>query len=419
MSSPDEHYHIVRADTLSRGEILLENEQGRITGTTLDSAYVEFMSLFTMLGFDKNKISMAGQINQSKSLNWGDKKQYLKAPNVSLYFPAIYIPQSLALIAGKASGMSIYNTYMLARIITFISSMLIIFLAWRIYPIPGLAIAVMALPMSVFQFSSASIDGTVIALTFLIMSLYAALIKQDAEASTHRWQTVLIYSLIFIVGTCKPNLAALLILPFSLTFITGNKKHLLYSLATALPIIAWTVIAILHTNDGGVRHSGISNAGIFSHYLHHPIEMINIIFGTMFDPFFINSFAHQFVGVLGWLDVPLPEWVFRLFVVLLVTLVIMALKEFKQLYKKSCYIAILAGFSASVILIFFALLIQYSPFPTTRVIGIQGRYFIMPAIVLSYIFSANKITQKETAILFVMFAISTLMVKELLFKHYF
>ncbi|WP_147196070.1 DUF2142 domain-containing protein [Pantoea sp. CCBC3-3-1] len=419
MSSPDEHYHIVRADTLSRGEILLENEHGKITGTTIDSSYVEFMGLFTMLGFDKSKISMADQINRSKKINWSDNREYLKAPNVSLYFPAIYLPQSLALFSGKLLGLSIYKTYMLARIFTFLTSILIILFAWRIHRIPAIALAVMALPMSVFQFSSASIDGTVIAITALIMSLYASLTKQNGTERSRKWQTALIYFLIFIVGTCKPNLAALILLPFSLAFITGNRKHILYSFATALPIVAWTIIAILNTNDGGVRHAGISNSGIFSHYIHHPIEMINIILGTMLDPFFINSFMHQLVGVLGWLDIYIPEWVFRLFVIISLSILVMSLKSFHPKNNKYFYIAITLGFLLSIVLIFFALLIQYSPLPTTRVIGIQGRYFIMPAIIIAYIFSENKMSHKDSVVIFIMFTTSVLMVKDLLLNHYF
>lgn len=417
-SSPDENYHFLRAESLSRGELLLESHPGKRSGSTTDKNYVEFMSLFKMLNFDKVATPMNEALDKAKSLNWSKEGEYYEAPNVAIYFPAIYAPQALAILIGKSTGLSIYHTYYLARIFNFTTSLLLIFCAWRIYKIPLLALAMLVMPMTAFQLLSTAIDGTIISLTVLAMCIIFRL-HADNGGERGRLLTMALYLSIFLIGTSKVNLAAILLVPFVFSIVDKKYKHTALSIITAIPIIGWTLIVALHGKNDFSDRGGMPLTDILSHYLHAPTEMASIIFGTMADPFFLNSFSHQFVGVLGWLDINLPDSIFYLVSLALIIVLCISLVKFKPSKHKALYASIIASAAISIVLIFFALLIQFSPFPTTRVIGIQGRYFIMPLIVMAYIFADNKRGKLELLIISAIFVVSTFVIRSEIFSHYY
>lgn len=417
-SSPDENYHFLRAESLSRGELLLESHPGKRSGSTTDKNYVEFMSLFKMLNFNKEATPIGPALDKAKSLNWSKESEYYEAPNVAIYFPAIYAPQALAIALGKSTGLSIYNTYYLARVFNFTASLIIIFCAWRIYKIPSLALAMLVMPMTAFQLLSTAIDGTIISLTVLAMCIIFRL-HADSGWSRSKPLSIALYLSIFLIGTSKVNLAAILLVPFVFSIVERKYKHTALSIITAIPIIVWTLIVALHGKNDFSDRGGMPLTDILSHYLRAPYEMASIIFGTMTDPFFLNSFAHQFVGVLGWLDINLPESIFYLVSLALIIVLLISLAKFKPSKHKALYASIIASSAISIVLIFFALLIQFSPFPTTRVIGIQGRYFIMPLIIMAYVFADNKRGKLEFLLTSSIFVISTLIIRSEIVSHYY
>ena len=88
--------------------------------------------------------------------------------------------------------------------------------------------------------------------------------------------------------------------------------------------------------------------------------------------------------MLGWLTAPFPG---RTYVYLFTAiLVIVALSFSFEHLKSHWYLNLLFVFitACSVFLILFAMLTTWTPYPSRVIIGVQGRYFLIPAILLSY-----------------------------------
>ncbi|HFL7483532.1 TPA: hypothetical protein ACG448_003906, partial [Escherichia coli] len=75
----------------------------------------------------------------------------------------------------------------------------------------------------------------------------------------------------------------------------------------------------------------------------------------------------------------------------------------------------------SAALIFCALLVQYSKFPTDVIIGIQGRYFVIPVIISAFLLmSQNKKKQMIAYIITVIMLIVSLnaMIPSIITRYY-
>ena len=95
-------------------------------------------------------------------------------------------------------------------------------------------------------------------------------------------------------------------------------------------------------------------------------------------------YQESFIGILGWLDTKLPHYFYP---TLWLGLAICALVgvSWHTLQRDWFPRLLLIGVAlTSVCLIFLALLLTWTPHPTSLVQGVQGRYFVVPMILLAY-----------------------------------
>jgi uncharacterized membrane protein len=121
----------------------------------------------------------------------------------------------------------------------------------------------------------------------------------------------------------------------------------------------------------------------------------------------MKSYVLSFIGVLGWLDAPLTDFAYWYFGLFIYTIFVINIFSKNMLQRKSETI-LLALFSLAVItLTFCALLVQWSTFPATRVDGVQGRYFIIPMIILGYAIMDKPELRKLSLILSAIMAVAS------------
>ena len=65
----------------------------------------------------------------------------------------------LGLAVARILELSIDDSYYLARFVTLLSTLSVLLLAFRVYPVPAAVVGVFLLPISLFQAVSLSIDG--------------------------------------------------------------------------------------------------------------------------------------------------------------------------------------------------------------------------------------------------------------------
>lgn len=382
--SPDEGAHLSRADALRSGNILLFSPDGKMnSGGYIDKNLDKFRASYDPF----IRLHDAEKANQTKrdmqNLHWSGQSKFYSMANTAFYFPAIYIPQALGFEVGHLLNLSVFSTYKLVSSLTLFVSFILLLTAWKIHPIPAPALAILLLPMSVFQFFSPTIDGLTFALTTLTLSLLINLLNSPYDKVFIR-RFIMLAVCVFILSSSRANLLPLIFLPLWLYIKTRKKSCLITFAITAVLVLSWTYLSIKTVNDNGIHHPGIEQMDVLKHYILHPFEVLSIIINTVTDYSIFNFYYQSFIGKLGWLDISLPDFAYWGFGLFIYTIFIINFRKANFTDRKAEFLLLLLFFIGITMLTFCALLVQWSAFPTEKVDGVQGRYFIIPFIILSY-----------------------------------
>lgn len=154
--------------------------------------------------------------------------------------------------------------------------------------------------------------------------------------------------------------------------------------------VIWLAIALTITVDTRVKRS-ISTADSIKYYFFHPLTFLDLVSKTV-DVHSYNLWT-GFVGYLGWLDTPLQDIVYYMWLITLCAVGMITLLWFLRcLIKTKSKHAVTVQFTifvfvavSAALLVFFLLLCTWtSSFPTALIEGVQGRYFSLPALALAY-----------------------------------
>lgn len=387
LQSPDEPDHIKRAYLLSKGTIVLDAPQGsNSSGGMIDSGLATYFSAYEVLKFKPDRKLSADEIDSAKSIKWTGVKEFSPAPGTGFYFPVIYLPQAIGLTLGESLGLSIDMSYQLARFMALCTIAVILFFAFKIYYVNPLTIALLIIPMSVFQFSSASLDGVSTALA--VFSIATFLRISDDKINASPWLFYLLTLSVVLLTTSRVNLLPLLALVLVACFYT-KKKKLFYVFAFALLfVLAWLAIAIKTTAYPRLA-VGTSTASVALFYIKNPLAFYDVLMATLSNTDIVIFYRNSFFGMLGWLDTRFSDKIIEnLFIY---TVLIGLLSVSVKRVKTEWFPRLVVLFSAlvSVLLIFFALLITWNPHPASLIQGVQGRYFLVPMIMVAYAISGG------------------------------
>lgn len=318
------------------------------------------------------------------SVRWTGQPVYRPFPNTAPCAPTGYLPQALGVALGKALGMNVERTLELARLCNgaFAVSVCALAIFWcRNGKL--LMFAMLLLPMTLSLFASSSQDATLIALTCLA---FAVISKQVAEgAPLSPAQTVLVVLSLLIVALGRPPYAALLLVLFT----PGLLPHwrnlpswlpgmILAGLSIAV-VAAWWLGAppldqsfVLASGKVGVVNAKLQLLNL----IHHPGIVVPV------SGFAIGHAAEYIaatIGILGWLDTPLPS---LYYLAMLLVLLLACAAEFAQgarLKKSTTAILLLSPF-ATLAAVFLIEYLTWTPVGAPAIHGVQGRYFIPLAI---------------------------------------
>jgi hypothetical protein len=182
------------------------------------------------------------------------------------------------------------------------------------------------------------------------------------------------------------QLLPLLFLLWSCSRQTRQKKYLYYAAAVGIFTVTWILLSITTVVDTKVTTS-LTPIQAMSFYLAHPITGIQVLFSTLTNFAILKSYATSFIGVLGWLDASLPKVQYGLLGALLVFLVALCFSWRPQGLSKHHQVVLVLCAVCSMGIVFAALLIQWTPHPATVILGVQGRYFFVPALLIFVAFT--------------------------------
>ncbi|WP_155953749.1 DUF2142 domain-containing protein [Pseudomonas sp. URMO17WK12:I12] len=377
--SPDEYDHIKRAYLLVEGHIVLDSPMGQSSGGMIDVGLISYINYYKkLIGKLDGKLS-ADQIGEANSILWTGQREFSSAPGTGYYLPIVYLPQAVGLKVGEMLGASVDVSYRLARFSALLMASVFLFIAFRLYSPPPLVLALLLIPMSLFQMASASLDVISTGLAVLAISIFMRVTKEGRKTGPE-----LLYGLaicVFLLASSRVHLLPMIGLLFATSFYTNSKKGLILGAVVLFGVLAWLVLAVKTTVDMRVV-TGFTTSGIVKFYLLHPFSFFEVLSTTipMFGMFYVNSF----LGVLGWLDTPLSTEVYSRLCVLLFCVLICSI-SFKRLRTEWTARALLAVCALiSTLFVFFALLVTWNAHPATVIQGVQGRYFLISALLFAY-----------------------------------
>jgi hypothetical protein len=295
---------------------------------------------------------------------FGDHHQrYSYAP----YYPAA-VGFSLAMQL-KRPWLEILHAARLSNFLTWVA------LAWlAIYLIPTgkWLLTLLALsPMSVFIAASLSPDALTIALSFLAVALS---LRLTLAPSAQTWLAAVII-LILLTLSKLPYLilAGLLLLPATQqpVFLRRHGGLILAGLAgiCLLGGVAWYLL--LHAGSGDFARVASTQLGFV---VHHPLVYLQQVAHSFYV--FGGDLLHQFVGVFGWLQIPLP-WSFVILHGAMLTFFALTDAHYPTRLNRLSRFVLLTTFSLGLLAVATALYLLDTPSPDkTLITGLQGRYFI-------------------------------------------
>ena len=315
-------------------------------------------------------------------MSWSGEVQVRSAIGTKPYFFTIYLPQAIGIYVSNVLNLSLHETYFAVRLTVLLAISCCFFVSFSLVNPNIFTLFVLMMPMTVFQFASTTIDALSTALSVLGLSIFCATAKKRWQCST--FHLVIMLAALIVVTTSRLHTLPILLLPCFM--ILKSRRW------TQLPLVTVSVIFVLWwffkiSSNQVVSQEKItaSNFEIIIHYLSNPLHFASLLSATLnhYGYFYFSSF----IGNLGWLDTSFSRPFYLITGVALTAAFVssVSLTHLKTSLKPNLLLAIVC--IASVLLIFSALLIAWTSHPAELIVGVQGRYFIIPALILSYCLS--------------------------------
>jgi uncharacterized membrane protein len=380
--SPDEYAHIARAISL------FSAEPHKQLMTTTDNSALVYLKKYTLPPGEETQLTKP-MIEAAKEVKRSNTESWIHVDGAIFYFPALYFPYALGLKIGEICDISPHYTYYLARLLGLLFIVGILFAAFTIYPPNPAMMALLMMPMLLYQFASPVIDGPYLATLILGLSCFLRICR-DNGVNTSKW-----FYLMLIAITLSA-MAKVIVLPFVLLFFIATYyyghahkiKMYLYSVICASTAI-WWIYSIAMVGEYRVININATPSfmAIFEYYIfYHPMQFLHLITTTVGHHY--KELSKCAIGVLGWLDAPLNSTFYRLFICISI---LIGMISFNHSVLKGNRIIVTTFISTSVIslMIMFLSLLALTPPYSTEILGLQGRYFYTFLIPLCYVFSSS------------------------------
>lgn len=415
--SPDEYAHFFRAYALSEGNL------APTLHDTLPRSVVDFarnVSPDPLPGNFPNKQSKRALFAQFKQpFNEDGRVPYTDINPIS-YSPISYLPQALGITIGRFLKLPPILIFYLGRLTNLTVWVILVAITLQLVPLFQWFFLILALmPMSIFQAASNSPDVLVNSLSFLLIALILSLIVARQEKIPLKIFG-LIGLVVLLLSAIKPvyTLIACLILVVPVKRFGSLRRFvpLICSLAVLAigPFMIWNQI-----DPGGAGFSA------------HPASIEQVHFITHDPLAFIRFFSHSlvqsiipmqkmFVGVLGWLDTPLPVYVYPLYLCALVLAAILCDNPATKISISTRVYSFLI-FLGIVVAIYLYNFVFWTPVGAKQIEGVQGRYLIPIAPLLFFPLCAGRIRKPwwfgSAVAVFIVFILSVSL-KALLWRYY-
>lgn len=367
---PDEDAHFFRAYEISDLNFIAQKKDGFI------GDYLPASLLDPTLLQSKEKITLDEVIRHIDVPLNINKKTFIYFHGTAFYTPILYFPQAIGISLGKSLDLSPLILIYLGRIANLFVWILMIYAAIRIIPVAKWLFFFLALtPMSIFMAASLSADALTNGLSFLVISLALYYSLDVKKQKINRFD---IFIILLISNVLSVSKQIYLFIPFLFLIIPSTKfkikrEYFLTMISLFMSIFLINAIWLFSNRHLIIpRLPGISFIDQFQFILGNNSEYMHILLNSIIIQG--SSYIKSFIGILGWIDVVLPEHIYYLYTFILLFIALTDKNDIKiPLNYKIIFIAL---FSFGVFFLHTILYLYWNKVGSEIITGVQGRNFI-------------------------------------------
>lgn len=369
--APDEGAHAIRVDALSHGRVLGHRE-GTDGGFTTPATLLEVARQTP-----EGQVQTRAERGAADTVEWSGPTRFVELGTIATYFPLAYLPAALTVKVVRLFQATPAQAFLAGRL----ANVLVFGLlgtAALAFTKRGQALiaATLLLPMSLGLSASLSGDGVLIASAALAAACMT-------RGGAREWWTAA--GLLTLIGLTKLPYAPLLLVLLAATRPAVPTRLAVVALSLCL-MLGWTafnqamVIGAFSrpAYEAGPlwpgpprRFAAVDPAAQLQVLEADPTRTVTVVAQTLFEQ---KRLWQQMIGVLGWLTILLPVWLYALWTVAL-AVVFLGLFFETGLSPRSA-LAGLAGIGLSAWAIMLAQYLGWTEVGATAINGLQGRYFL-------------------------------------------
>jgi uncharacterized membrane protein len=381
---PDEPNHAFRIFQISQGGIAAARQNGDSGGNVPNSLLATRNDYVPMIA-DKGIRVMLADLRTSLGMPLEpDNSQFVSFPNTALYSPVPYLPAAGGFAIGKLLGQSPLALCWLGRICNLLAWLLLVALAVRATPVyKWLFTALALLPMSLFEAASLSADAVTNGLAFLTVALFFKCAFDHRQAVGRK--EILALAVVTVLLSFSKNAyflaTGLFLLIPTAKLGSWRRQAAVFALLVGVNMLALAIWAQVGDTAANLRalETRLSSNPDADHVRQLQFILadfpgyLEMLGRTAIHQF--RALSWQFIGVLGWLDAPLPKiCVFGGFGLLVFCGIFESRPEVDLRTRDK---GILGAYAIGTgVLVATMVYMGWSSVGATEVDGLQGRYFI-------------------------------------------
>jgi len=299
-------------------------------------------------------------------MDWGGRVE-AGFPNTAIYPPVFYLPAAAALAAARIMNLSVLHGLILARLAGGAAAIIAGTVAIALAEDAALWIfAILLLPMSLGLTASLSQDALMLAATAL-----AVVVCRRATMPRELIAAALLFAL---VAMARPPYAAFALLLLRAPLPLGHRWAAVLFVAAAT--VCWGLLAAPRMQ---FSHGGIDPAAQLRHLMIAPWQ-IPVLLAATWQTSHLGLLI-GFIGSLGWQDVNLPGWYDRVACMVLAVALLSFLAGVQ--WRDRAVLLVPAAILAACGLVALVEYLTWSDVAAPRIEGLQGRYFLAPALLVA------------------------------------
>lgn len=375
---PDENAHFYRAAALSRGGFFCEKSEGERFFKLPEKYFVfaDKMGVYRIALYYEQKFPKSDLLTIDSDLrDYGYERQKELEGFCSLNFIP-YLPFVLPILVGEVLNSVLFSFYF-SRFVALCLFLFALFWSYRKIRYSRLRWILLfysVVPMVTFQASTIGYDYAHLA---LIPVLFALNIHFILDKKTFKKDLYLFLFSMFLLIVSKGGYYFFALLYFLIPRkkVSESKKGYIFYTALFISLCFLPIVLESYFGLGAAEFRESVSPAAQMELLRNPLFVMNLISETLSNFFYF--YYQGFIGIFGWVDHGLPQYLYTLWLVP-VAFVVSQICE-SRIYKNFLwkFLLISTVFLSTTFLILLIFYLTWNEVGSPLILGIQGRYFLL------------------------------------------